>query len=383
MPSGGNGKAMIVIIGCSIAAEKAVSELYKDNAKSAVTVIRGESFSPYPRPRLPEAIAGTLDLSFFKSPSKLAKYEENGLKVIDGIASSINIKEKAVSLEDGRIIRYDDLIIATGSRARESGYADYPLRSIDDAEKIISAASGKKDIAVLGAGILGLELAFALKQRSGSRITVIESANRVMPRQLDEVSSAFFEKKLSESGLDIICGESIDSYEDGVIRFKSGKETGCGLLLESIGVIPNSEIASASGIRTERAVIIDDHARTSEGHVYAIGDVASYNGLCPGLVYFALETARVAAANILGNESTIKLSPPSLMINLPGIPGYSIGCISSPIVIRNEDGPAMESFFISSSGILEGSISIGSKAKMMKVMKNLGKEFNASEFQID
>ena len=373
---------MIVIIGNGIASERVLSELFKKE-RGDVTLIKGEPYGPYPRPRLPEYVKGSVSRSFF-TEDKLAKYTQRGLSVIESRATSIDVRNKSVTLSDKKEISYDALIIATGSRARNlslptDGLVPHTLRTLSDADEIIATCENKRNPVVVGAGLLGLELASAIKEKCGYRVSVIESAQYLLPRQLDERSSLFFEKLLKEKGIDIIKGSAPKAYGKDSVLLEDGRDISCDALFESVGVIPDIEIAKNAGIATDRAITIDSHAMTSVKDVYAVGDAASYSGLCPGLVYFALETARVAAINADGGAEELKLMAPSAVIEVSSIPAYSIGDIRTYSDVKiHEIGNRYEALYLDGEKRLVGAVAVGSRANMLKAQKMLKKEVDLS-----
>ena len=373
----------IVIIGNGIAAEKALSELFKMEGQDEITLIKGEKYGPYPRPRLPEYIKGGLSEDVFKS-DKLSKYVEKGLSVLSSLAIEIDVKGKSVLLENGDAVPYDSLILTMGSRARRldipnAGVDVFSLRSILDAEKIIGKLEGRKFPVVVGGGLLGLELATALATRTGLRVSVIEGAAHLLPRQLDENASLFFEHLLLEKGIDVVKGSSPVSYEKNGVLLADGRKVTADIIFESVGVVAEKEIAEKAGIKVERAVLIDSHARTSEKDIYAAGDVSSFNGFFSGLVSYAMESARVAAINARGGDTEMNLSSPSASLDAGGIVAYSIGEVHASNPIRtNERENRYEALYTDEEGLLVGAIAIGSRANMMKVIQGLGKPVDLS-----
>ena len=297
----------IVLIGNGVSSERVLSELFKREDVEA-TLIKGEEYGPYPRPRLPEYVKGSIDSSVFKQ-DKLSSFISKGLSVINSRAERIDGKNKCVVLDDGRAVPYDSLIIATGARANRlalpnSGLPVYSLRTLEDAEKIISSLEGVSHPVVIGAGLLGLELASAIKERTGKRVAVVEGASQLLPKQLDERGASFFESLLKKKGLDIVKGSYPKEYSTSAVVLEDGRSLDADIVFESVGIRANKEIAEASGIECDRAIVIDEKAMTSLEDVYAVGDASSYKGFSPGLVYYALETARVAALNACGGSET-------------------------------------------------------------------------------
>lgn len=378
----------IVIIGNGIAAQRAVMEIFKKEGRCSVTVIEGERPGPYPRPRLPEYIKGSIARSLFETDA-LASYEAKGLNRIFSRCVSISRQEKAVYLENGGKTAYDKLIIATGSNANRLALlgADasgiFTLRSLRDADDIIShIESGIINPVVIGAGLLGLEAALAVRERSGKDVLVIETAGHLLPRQFDEASSLYLERLLNAKGLFFSKGASPTSFSSeakGVssVLLSDGREIATDMVVEAVGVTPEKGLAVNCGLEHARGVLVDSFSRTNDPDIYAAGDVAQYGGLCPGLVYFANESARVAALNAMGINAEMNLSAPSAYISCAGIDAYSLGDFSSSNErIGFEKNGRMEAVFLSPDGLLEGVVAVGSKANMLSYQKALGLPFD-------
>ncbi len=378
----------IVIIGNGIAAQRAVMEIFKQEGQHSVAVVEGKEPGPYPRPRLPEYIKGGMERKFFEADF-FGAYEKKGLKRIGSRCVSISRDERRIRLEDGADIAYDRLILATGAKANRLALANgdaegiFTLRSLHDADEIISCIEkGGSRPVVIGAGLLGLEAALAVRERSGKDVQVVETAGYLLPRQFDEASSLYLEKLLNGKGLYFSKGASPSEFrkKDGSVsslELKDGRSLECDMAVQAVGVAPEKDLALQCGLSCSRGVAIDSAARTSDPFIFAAGDVAEYNGLCPGLVYFANESARVAALNALDMGAEMNLPSPGAYISCAGIDAYSLGDFSS----QNErvefiKQGRMEAVFLSADGILKGVVAVGSKANMLSYQKALGLPFD-------
>ncbi len=380
----------IVIIGNGIAAQRAVMEIYKQPGRCDVTIVEDGQIGPYPRPRLPEYIRGSVPRSFFETDA-FSSYAAKGLNRIGSRCMSISRKEKAVHLEDGSDVSYDKLIIATGSKANRlsipGGDAEgiFTLRSLHDADEIISyVSSGVSHPVVVGAGLLGLEAAQAVHERSGKDVLVVETAGHLLPRQFDEASSIYLEKLLNAKGLHFSKGASPSSFSSALGRVSSlvlndERILDADMVVQAVGVSPVKDLAAGCGLECGRGIMIDSSARTNDLDIYAVGDAAEYNGLCPGLVYFANESARVAALNAAGGEAVMSLAAPSAYISCAGIDAYSLGDISPANErVEFEKQGRMEALFLSGDGVLKGVVAVGSKENLSSYQKALGRPFDKS-----
>ncbi|MBG6132198.1 nitrite reductase (NADH) large subunit [Aquimarina sp. EL_43] len=285
-----------------------------------LTVFGEEPRRAYDRVHLSEYYAGKSaeDLSL----SSTTWYEENNIDLhISEMITKINKKEKAVINHRGEKYSYDYLVLATGSSAfvppipgvEKEGVFVY--RTIEDLEAIKYYAKklkseGKNQAAVLGGGLLGLEAANAVKEL-GLQAHVVEFAPRLMPRQLDQGGSDMLKAKIEELGLHIHLGKQTKNIEgDHVIeglKYVDGSELKVDMLVVSAGIRPRDEIAKecklATGIRG--GIIVDNTMKTSDDHIYAIGEVALYNNMIYGLVAPGYDMADVAVSQITGNTKNI------------------------------------------------------------------------------
>ena len=376
----------IVIIGNGIAAEKACAEALKEGKDAvSITVIGKEEYGPYPRPRLPEFLSGKIVKDVFTS-KKFS--DRKDITYIPGGAEDVDFQAKSVLLPGGKSIGYDSLVLCTGSvpnRLKIDGSdfdSIYSLRTIDDAEEIISNLSSTSSIVVIGAGLLGLEAALALKKRTGIAVTVVESARSLLPRELDEESASFLENMLIGKGLSFKKGASASSYisKDGKsvsgVLFSDGSAVEASIVIEAIGVHPVFPFQVDGKIKIGRGIVINECAETSIEGVYAAGDAAEYDSRCPGLVSFALQSARVAGINAAGGNQKLILPPSSTFMKVDDISIYSLGKIKGGNVVEKRSEGNLERFFITEDGKVEGAIGVGKSVDMMKSLSFLGKPFS-------
>jgi NAD(P)H-nitrite reductase large subunit len=175
------------------------------------------------------------------------------------------------------------------------------LRDYDDAVNIIDHASGKKVI-VVGGGILGIEGAVALRERS-AQVTVLEMAPRIMGPQLDSDTAVVVTEILKGKGIDIRPGTSVSKFNVHSVTLSDGSEQDCDFVLVSAGIRPNLDLAQSIGLETNRGIVVDEHMRTSIPDIYAAGDCAEVFGIVIGLYGAAVNGGQTAGAAMTGDES--------------------------------------------------------------------------------
>ena len=370
-----NGR--IVIVGGGIAGVQAASSLA---GSWEVSLVLGEDFLPYYRMRIEEIIAGTAPESLYIHPA--GWYEEKGIRLCHSKASSIDRDKHSVKLEDGSVLPYDKLILATGSNAfvfplEGNRRTVFSLRSAADAIAIRKALDGAESFTVIGGGLLGLELAHSIAAGFNITVNVIESAEHILPRQLDKDSALLLQKKLEEDGVHIYAGAKAVSADDHTLRLSDGTDVPSDVLCFSAGVRAECSLASQAGLSTDKGIIVDAHLRTSDPDIFAIGDAAELDGRTFGLAMHAREMGSKAASIIGGDTSPYVPSEPSAMLKVAGIDVASFGRITdeSDVII---DSDASRCTIFTENGIVRGAVLINSKALMMKVKNAIGKPFSES-----
>jgi assimilatory nitrate reductase electron transfer subunit len=251
-----------------------------------VTVLGKEPVSAYNRVLLSSVVAGT------KSPEllSLGVADDPRVRVLTGVgAARIDAELSVVHDDHGGEHPYAHLVIAAGSVARVpaiQGVADpdglvqgaFVLKDMADAQGIVKAAGRARRAVVLGAGVLGLEVATGLAKR-GVAVRVVHLADRLMERQLGWEASAIAEASLRRLGVESHVGASIAGVRThrgvvSAIRLEDGTEVLADMLIMCCGTIPETSLARKAGLTVERGIVVDDDLRTSRANIFAIGDCA-------------------------------------------------------------------------------------------------------------
>jgi len=309
----------VVIAGAGHGAGQVVATLKQKRFAGKIILIGDEAQLPYQRPPLSKKfLSGDLDAErlHFKPPSF---YDDPQIDVhLNTRIERIDRAGKEVIASDGVEFTYDKLVLALGSRVRkiEVPGHDLPgihyLRSIADAEAIRSKLSGNKNVVIVGAGYIGLEVAAVCRQR-GLDVTVVEIADRVLSRVVSPNVSDYYQLEHTKHGVKLLLSTGLAAFE-GKRHVKrvitdDGQEIPADFAVVGVGILPNSEIAEAAGLDVINGIIVDDTCRTADPDVYAIGDCTSHPNTIYGRllrlesVHNALEQAKTAASNICGVES--------------------------------------------------------------------------------
>ena len=333
---------MHIIIGQGAAGASAARKLKQLDAAAPVTMITEEQDYFYSRIDLPDIVAGKLEAAESELQGAEAFRELGIVCRMHERVAAIHPQAKAVELASGERLKYDRLLLATGSRplmpplAGSPANGVYTLWTMAQSRQIAQAAQSAQSAVVIGAGLIGLKSALALATR-GVQVTVVEKLARVMPRQLDDTASRVIADAVRGKGIEVILGgevEAITSQNGSVTGVRlEGRELPCDMVVMAVGVRPNVELARAAGIEVQRGIIVDLQQQTSLADIYAAGDVAETidpltgKRVIPAIWPVAVEQGEVAACNMMGAQAECKCGVAMNAIEIAGVPLVSIGDI--------------------------------------------------------
>ena len=312
----------IAIAGGGQAAVQAIDTLRRKGFTGQIVLIGDEPWLPYQRPPLSKKyLAGALERErLLLRPAHF--YESHSIETRLGRrVQEIARREQRLRLDDGSIVAYDALLIATGSRPRPLAAPGtdlegvHFLRTIADVDRIRAGWGPGRRLVIVGGGYIGLEVA-AVARESGLEVTVLEMADRVMSRVVCPQMSAFYQAEHARHGVRILCNSKVRALaaDTGSQRVRAvvtddGQEHAAETVVVGCGVLPAEELAVASGLACDNGVVVDDHCRTSDPAIFAAGDCTNH----PSLRYDrrlrlesvdnAFEQGASAALNMAGFET--------------------------------------------------------------------------------
>jgi len=315
----------IVIIGGGLAGDTATATLREAGYTGGIQLVSDELHRPYDRPPLSKTALLTSEDARKIHFRPETWYAENNVDLIlgDG-AAKLDPAAHQVTLQSGRVLGYDKLLIATGTRARRlrlletTGAPVFYLRSLDDCEALRPLLVQGAKIAIIGAGVIGMEVA-ATANSLGCAVTVIELAPRVMARSVSPAISEFIAAYHREKGVDIRCGAKITGMHcingRAVLELEGGIRLEPDAVIAGIGAEPITELAQEAGLRVEDGIIIDRFTRTSNPDIHAAGDVARFESVAHGQHIraehwrHAIDQATTAAHAMLGAQTPYEERP--------------------------------------------------------------------------
>jgi nitrite reductase (NADH) large subunit len=305
-----HAKPSLVVIGNGMAGMRTVEELLKLAPDLYdITVFGAEPHGNYNRILLSPMLAGEKNLDDIMLNTR-AWYEHNRITLHAGDpVLSIDRTRRLVRSAGGREVRYDRLLLATGSKPFMLPVpgADLPgviaFRQIQDVEAMWSAARQHRHAVVIGGGLLGLEAANGLL-RQGMNVTVVHVSDSLMERQVDRPAAALLQKTLEARGLRFLLATQtaaiIGPDRVTAVRFKDGCEIPADLVVMTAGVRPNIALAQQARLHCERAVVVDDTLQTYDPRIYAVGECVQHRRATFGLVAPIWDQAYVCAAHLAG-----------------------------------------------------------------------------------
>jgi nitrite reductase (NADH) large subunit len=329
-------KPTIVVVGNGMVGYKFCERLVSKSSGFKITVFGEESRRAYDRVHLSEYFNGKSadDLSM----SSATWYAENGIELyLNDPILEINRINKTIHSLKGVSLRYDYLILATGSAAfvpdipgiEKDGVFVY--RTIEDLDLIKAYAVNAKNGAVMGGGLLGLEAAKALIDLGITDTHVIEFAPRLMPRQIDSAGSSMLQSKLKQLGLNIHLNKSTACIQGELkiesLQFADETSLAVDMLVISAGIRPRDELAKLTGLHVgaRGGIVVNEKMQTSDECIFAIGECALYEGMIYGLVAPGYEMAEIVATYLTAGEKSFYGYDMSTKLKLIGVDVASFG----------------------------------------------------------
>lgn len=271
----------VVIVGSGAAGAVAAEELRRLGYDGPISLIGRET--PVDRPNLSkDYLAGTAQEDWIPLRSEQF-YADADIDLIQEQVAGIDREARTVQLANGDSIGYGALLLATGAEPRHIPVpgADLPhvyyLRTFADTKAIISALEDAKRAVIIGAGFIGLEVAASLRQRDID-VTVVAPEEVPLAMLIGDALGRFVQSFHEEHGVEFRLGRGVSEIGADDITLDDGTSVAADLVVVGIGVVPRTDLAEAAGLDVDKGVLVDDHLRTSDDHIWAAGDIARYPG---------------------------------------------------------------------------------------------------------
>lgn len=384
----------VVVIGAGQAGAALAARLRSGGHAGPITLIGEEPILPYQRPPLSKGyLLGEMGADRLTLRSADFYAEQDIALRLGAPVSAIDPKARTVTLGT-ETIRYDDLVLTTGSVPRRLPAAIggdlagvYTVRTVADVDAERAEFSPGRRLVIVGGGYIGLEAA-AVAAKLGLDVTVLEMAPRILQRVAAPETSDYFRalhtahgvKILENTGLERLLGEA---GHVTAARLTDGREIPADFVIAGIGILPATQLAEAAGLVIENGIRTDSHGRTSDPHIWAAGDCASFpwrgGRLRLESVQNAIDQADLVADNILGAEKDYVPMPwfwsdqYDCKLQIAGLnTGYD------RIVTRGPDGAAVSFWYFKGDRLLAVDAMNDSRAYMVgKRLLETGRDVDA------
>ncbi len=382
----------IVIAGGGIAGLNAAKSAREQDPDCSIVILEALNTNTYVRTRLPDYISGT---DSYKEifPYDDSWYEKNRIDLKKNTRiTGIDVAQKTIITDKGNY-DYDSLVVALGSSGNIPPIPGaklencFPVRTVADADKIRSLSRSGKICTIIGGGLLGLEMAWAIRQL-GCDVNVIHNSSRLRPKKIDEEGAKLLYKAISDKGINLymnaqvqeIWGDNRAEY----VRLDSGAEVKSDFVILSVGVNANTQPLKDSGINMGRSVVVDKYMKTNIEGIYAAGDVAEYNGKSYGIWPIAVEQGKIAGTNAAGGKSEYSEIHPFTSLKIKGITMFSIGDVFSEDSLSIVEADFESGRYIKlliKEGIITGAIVFGDQSLPMKIKKAVDNRIKLPEIK--
>ena len=361
-----------VIIGNSTAGIAAVEGIRKIDSTGTITIITSEPYHTYSRPLISYFLWGKTTEESMKYRNDQF-YEENNCTLLAGkTAKTINAREKHVVLDDGRVIPYDKLLVATGSQAAVPPFNGldtvknaHTFMSLDDAKKMEKELGADKKVLIVGAGLIGLKCAEGIYGKV-AEITVVDLAPRILSSILDDDSGALVQKHLESKGIKFRLSCGVAGFEGQTAVLQNKEKIEFDILVLAVGVRPNTELLT--GIADiDKGIIINKKAETSASDIYAAGDctqsfdVSSGQSRVMALLPNAYSQGACAGVNMAGGAVVCDKAMPMNAIGFFGLHMITAGHYSGDVYTAADENGYKKIFF--SDNRMNGYILVGTVEK--------------------
>lgn len=328
-----------IIIGAGPAGVTVAETLRQNHMADEIVMLSSEPFPPYAPPAMLEYFMTGQEAHLWKWENITDQLEldyKPGTTVTDVLPN-----QQKIRLSDGEMISYDHLVIATGSRlytpvpgAEKLGV--YNFKSLSAAQELVQQVweGSVRQAIIAGAGFMGVEIALLLSHL-GLKVTIVEMADRIMPRMLDNETAKVALQAILQQNIDVHLNTKITAFlgesRAEAVKLESGETLGADVLIAATGVKPNIEFLKNSDIQTQWGILTDDHLQTNVPGIYAAGDVAETVDRLTGERYVhaifpnAVAQGQVVAQNLLGHDIAYEGADNMNSLKHLGLPIMAVG----------------------------------------------------------
>ena len=363
-----------VIIGNGVAATGCVEGIRSADSEGKITVISGENRPVYCRPLISYYLEGKATPEKMNYRSQDFPEKMNCEFFYGKQAVQLRQEDKTVVLDDGTVLPYDEVCIATGSVPFVPPFAgldtvekQFSFMTMDDALALDAAVNKDSRVLIVGAGLIGLKCAEGLHGRVAS-ITVCDLADRVLSSILDTRSAAVMQQHLEENGIHLLLGDTVSQFEKNVASMRSGAEVEFDVLVLAVGVKANTALARQAGAEVNRGILVNEKMETTVPGIFAAGDCTEGMDASLGqrrvlaILPNAYLQGRCAGINMAGGSAVHDRAIPMNSLGLLGLHAMTAGTAFSEAdggsMVEEKSEAGWKRFFLK-DGYLTGFMLLG------------------------
>jgi NAD(P)H-nitrite reductase large subunit len=334
-------KRRYVILGAGPAGVKAAENLRQCDRTGDIVIVNGEDEAPYARMAIPYLLAGKIGAEGARLRSAPEHFDALGIRIARGRAAALDAAAHTVRLEDGAVLPYDRLLIATGSRPARENVPGIDLAAVHtcwtlaDARVIVERVRPGTQVVQMGAGFVGCIIMEGLVSR-GAQLTVMVRSGLMVSRMIHPVAGEMIRRWCETKDVRILPKTQTTKIEAAPggglnVTTSTGAVLPADLYLSAVGVKTNTEWLAGSGVAVENGILVDQSMRTNVADVFAAGDVAEsidcvtghrqLNAIQPN----AVEQGRIAALNMAGRATATSGSLAFNVLDTLGLVSSSFG----------------------------------------------------------
>jgi NAD(P)H-nitrite reductase large subunit len=308
-----------VILGAGPAGVIAAETIRKHQPGDAITIVGDEKEPPYSRMAIPYLLMGNIDEKGTWLRKGSGHFDDLQIKLVQARATQVDTGARSISLDNGQQLRFDTLLIATGSTPVRPPIPGidlpgvHPCWTLDDARKIMGLAVKGARVLQMGAGFIGCIIMEALAAR-GVHLSVVEMGDRMVPRMMGPTAGGMIKDWCEKKGVEVFTGTRVEAIEAAAplaVKLSNGTRLPVDLVISATGVRPAIGFLEHSGVRCLLGVLTDEHMQTSVQGIYAAGDCAEAFDKISGKMMVsaiqpnAADQARVAGLNMAGQRAEL------------------------------------------------------------------------------
>ena len=330
-----------LILGAGPAGVIAAETLRKHAPGDRITLVGDEAEPPYSRMAIPYLLVGDIDERGTYLRKRADHFAQQRIDRLSARAAGVDVQARTVTLEGGVTLAFDRLLIATGSHPVRPPIPGLDLPGVQtcwtlaDARAIAARARPGARVLQMGAGFIGCIIMEALQKR-GVQLSVVEMGDRMVPRMMGPVAGGMIRDWCEQQGVQVFTGHKVERIERGEgdamkVHLSGGKVLDADLVISATGVRPAIGFLEDSGITCLLGVLTDERMQTNVPGIYAVGDCAEafdpFTGktVVSAIQPNAAEQARVAALNMVGQDTTLKVVTQINVLDTLGLISTSFG----------------------------------------------------------